>query len=330
MIQCTRESPTRPLRLITNIDDYLNELSEQEFKRVHRVSRSLFYRIAEKIKTGPTFLSMTLRFLAGSRMLDISHMYGYTDSYIYRKFHDVIALIVQHFPITQEENFKSPVLLAETDSNFRHKSCNGVMQGCIGAVDGLIIGIQKPNVKDPVAYFTTRYKKYGVNVQAICDSRRKFTFLSVRYGARMHDSKALELSNFSEDIAKNLPAKYWIAGDAAYRSSNFPEIVTPFDAGIVSYVSVPLVFFFSTSTSSSSVLTFFTCQRLSFPKLSLLSTQVVLGRKAISTSSFRNYASTSSAPSGSILAASESSGAPCDAPLIESRQSLPQRWRCTT
>lgn len=226
-----RESPTRSLRLIPDIDVYLDELSDEEFKRVHRVSRSLFYRIAEKIKTKTIYLSATLRFLAGSRMLDISHMYGLSESYIYRKFHDTIALIAHHFKITQQENFESPVFLKENAYNFRLKSSRGVLQGCVGAVDGLVIHIEKPRVEDPLAFFTTRYKKFGVNVQAVCDAKRKFCFLSVKYGAATHDSKALELSRFSEDVAKDLPPQYWIAGDAAYRASHFAEIVTPFTAG---------------------------------------------------------------------------------------------------
>ena len=39
-------------------------------------------------------------------------------------------------------------------------------------------------------FYTIRYKIFGVNVQAMCDSQRRFTMLSIRVGAAVHDSKA--------------------------------------------------------------------------------------------------------------------------------------------
>ena len=70
----------------------------------------------------------------------------------------------------------------------------GVVKGCIGSLDGISIKTYKPNRKyGPKGYYC-RKKFYSINVQAMCDSKRRFTFVSVKAVDSIHDSTAFGLS----------------------------------------------------------------------------------------------------------------------------------------
>eukprot|EP00961_Rhodomonas_salina_P105607 1421783-Rhodomonas_salina.1 len=67
---------------------------------------------------------------------------------------------------------------------------------------------------------------YGLNVQAMCDSRRIFTFVAVDCPASVHDSVAFSLSTLYRFLHV-LPEPFAILADAAYKS--IPRCLTLFD-----------------------------------------------------------------------------------------------------
>jgi len=127
-------------------------------------------------------LATGLRWLAGGSYADIKNVYEFSRSSYYRlrtTFLDAIlgceALEIR-FPETAEE-------LEDVRKRFTAKSSHNVMQGCVGALDGLLARIKCPGVKEsegyPRAYHSGHYNDYGLNVQAICDSRLRFLFFAV-------------------------------------------------------------------------------------------------------------------------------------------------------
>jgi hypothetical protein len=58
---------------------------------------------------------------------------------------------------------------------FASKSSNQVLTGCVGAIDGFFQPRKCPMVAEscgfPQAYFSGHYQSYGLNCQAICNSR---------------------------------------------------------------------------------------------------------------------------------------------------------------
>jgi len=75
---------------------------------------------------------------------------------------------------------------------FMGKSSFGVIDGCVGALDGWLCWIKVPLGKDTSSissYFSVHYQHYGVNVQAVCDYMCRFTYLSCRSPDRTGDSR---------------------------------------------------------------------------------------------------------------------------------------------
>jgi hypothetical protein len=77
---------------------------------------------------------------------------------------------------------------------FQGISWDGVLNGCVGALDGYLQHIAAPSYKDcgnVGAYFSGHYCIYGVNVQAMCDADCRFLFFSVASSGKTNDSVAI-------------------------------------------------------------------------------------------------------------------------------------------
>jgi hypothetical protein len=88
--------------------------------------------------------------------------------------------------------------------------------------------------------FFCRKGFYAINVQAICDGRRRFLDVSIRCPGAVNDNLAFGLSSMYKwldaghlaDITRSaaaclgLPNGFWVAGDNAYTCSD--SLVVPF------------------------------------------------------------------------------------------------------
>ena len=138
--------------------------------------------------------------------------------------HDVLKI---KFPTDHSKQRK-------TAEGFKSKSWVG-FDNCVGAVDGMLVWMTAPSKKvlketkvGALKFFCGRKKKYGMNLQAICDSNRKFIDIEVRHPASTSDY----LCFCTLDILKNKLSKdgflapgLAIYGDNAY--INTPFLVTP-------------------------------------------------------------------------------------------------------
>lgn len=78
----------------------------------------------------------------------------------------------------------------------------GVMTGCVGAVDGVALKINRPRpgcAGNPKEYFN-RKGFYAVVLQAICDHKRRFMFCSATMPGSTHDSRAFRHTSLWEVI----------------------------------------------------------------------------------------------------------------------------------
>ena len=120
-------------------------LSDRTFKRKYRVSKRTFSEILEKIKPSIEGRPRDHRCFNGSA--------GKVDTDI------KLACALRQL----------------SGGSYQRKSANGVIGGCVGAIDGLLVKIYKPPlpVQNP-ARFMSRKHFFALNVQAICDSNTKF------------------------------------------------------------------------------------------------------------------------------------------------------------
>ena len=76
---------------------------------------------------------------------------------------------------------------------FEQKSTEGVMSGCVGALDGYLLLIRTPSRKESLntrQFFSGHYQRIGLNVQAMVDSNLKFLYAAILKGGRSSDYKA--------------------------------------------------------------------------------------------------------------------------------------------
>eukprot|EP00658_Telonema_sp_P-2_P028421 TRINITY_DN2177_c0_g1_i2.p1 TRINITY_DN2177_c0_g1~~TRINITY_DN2177_c0_g1_i2.p1 ORF type:complete len:257 (+),score=25.86 TRINITY_DN2177_c0_g1_i2:202-972(+) len=116
----------------------------------------------------------------------------------------------------------------EIEAGF-NEAGHGVLTGCVGALDGLALKIDRPSLHDapdPKQFFN-RKGFHALVLQAVCDHKRRFLFGSATEPGSTHDSRAFKCSTLYKDLIKNkLPLGMWIAADDAYENSVF--CLTPF------------------------------------------------------------------------------------------------------
>jgi hypothetical protein len=116
-----------------------------------------------------------------------------------------------------ELKFKLPKTVKELDE-VRDGFTKGVMSGCVGALDGFLFLIRTPKRREAAnirLYFSGHYSRIGLNVQAMCDTNCKFTYVAVLAPGRSSDLKAYEKSLLQRWI-ENLPPMYFVSADNAY------------------------------------------------------------------------------------------------------------------
>ena len=68
-------------------------------------------------------------------------------------------------------------------NGFQAKCAHGLIRGCVGCIDGLLIEIKCPSESEcgnsPNSYYSGHYCCYGLNIQAVCDVYMHFIFFSV-------------------------------------------------------------------------------------------------------------------------------------------------------
>ena len=127
------------------------------------------------------------------------------------------------FPFDDDDKLKT-IADGFQESTSNHPA----LYGCVGALDGYAVRIRRPSlheVANPLDY-VNRKGFFSLNMQAICDAKCRFLFISIETPGSTHDASAFALSSFCERWSAQCGSKAWyIAADAAYPISE--NIVTP-------------------------------------------------------------------------------------------------------
>ena len=115
----------------------------------------------------------------------------------------VIDAIDAHseFQISYPADHEQQQAIAES---FRRKSAAS-FECCAGAIDGILVWIHKPSAEDCAKagcsegkFFCGRKHNFGLNCQAVCDTRGKFLEVPISYPGSTSDCLAFEgMSLFS-------------------------------------------------------------------------------------------------------------------------------------
>jgi len=182
---------------------------------------------------GSTRLSCALRFFAGGRPEDISVVHGISHS----AAHDSVWRVVDAVNRTEEMAIKFPTSHLQqrrVASRFRNAS-QADFDICVGAIDCMLIWIEKPSEKScrlarcgSKKFFCGRKHKFGLTLQAICDSDRRFMDVSLQHPASTSDFLAFTTSGMCAKLEREgfLDCGKVLFGDLAY--CNCRHMATPF------------------------------------------------------------------------------------------------------
>lgn len=250
-------------RTRVRLEDIFNEYGPVFFRRAYRMREDSFWRLLDLIeanmgnkgkgkrKRGRTpnghvsngiRLAMALRYFAGGDPLDIASVYKVNRSLVYES----VWLVIHAINSTKQLDIKFPTKHEEQQNvanDFQARSTAG-FNNCAGCLDGILIWIHKPSSVELAKlgiggkkFFCGRKKKFGLNMQAVCDSRRRFLDVEIRHPGATSDYLAFAVSGLHRKLeGKNphderlpfLRPGLALYGDNAY--VNTPWMVTPFKA----------------------------------------------------------------------------------------------------
>jgi DDE superfamily endonuclease len=237
------------------VSDIMRELGPGYTRRAYRMSTGSFFELhkllhkhlnpprSEKKKwrnggpngiiTTTVRLSIALRYFAGGRPEDIALVHGVSHSEVFRSVWKVVDAVLK----CEELSIKFPSDHAkqkELAEAFATKSQPG-FDCCIGAIDGMLLWTERFSDEEcanagcgPKKFFCGRKHKFGLNMQAICDSESRFLDVCIRHPGATSDF----LSFTSSSIYRKLEEDNFLApglclfGDLAYVNCRY--FVTPF------------------------------------------------------------------------------------------------------
>ena len=186
---------------------------------------------------GEIKLAITLRILGGGSYLDLAIIFKPTFNHANKLFVMVVNEWLCHpsfYPINGIDYVKDEDKMVQVATQFAQSS-NGILNGCIGAIDGWVVKIKKPTknldkVLEPSSFYS-RKGYYGLNVQCIVDQRKRFLYRTVKSRGAEHDSTAFKNSTLYKYLIENweklVQQKYFFVGDSAYALKSF--LHTPYD-----------------------------------------------------------------------------------------------------
>jgi DDE superfamily endonuclease len=201
------------------LHDYI---SESLVKSSSRISNCSGIPIATEIQ-----LHCCLRWLAGGSYLDVRLLAGISVASFYRCVQNCIHAIV----MCKELSIKFPSTAADIASaakNYRTISNHGMVDSCVGCLDGILIKIQVPSAKEVgnvKSFFSGHYHRYGINVQAVCDYQCRFICVAVAAPGGTNDIVAIRKTPIP-GLLSQLPVGYYLIGDNAYIATE--RLLTPF------------------------------------------------------------------------------------------------------
>jgi hypothetical protein len=181
----TRSASLRRLR--PSLSTVARDLSEDEFRRVFRMGRSIFTSLLNLLRTDllrdPSLrssgrrieseiqLALTLSLLAGASYLDRMMLFGVSRSACYEIFHDTTNVVLSRLEMSglPFDNIRRLSKLSLEFSESRLHS--NPLVGCVRAVDGTAVKLAKPRDHFVPRNYYCRKGFYSAPFRAIADGR---------------------------------------------------------------------------------------------------------------------------------------------------------------
>jgi DDE superfamily endonuclease len=210
---CTLESVlslnefTRALRMTPSSFWALLSVLERDLTRDEMMAaRSSGGRVEPAIR-----LALTIRILSGASYLGMMMLFRIAKSTVYEAFHSTIASITKRLAMPGLPSTYGELQRIAQDFAISRQPLNP-LQGCVGAVDGICIEIQKPADEYGPRDFYCRKGMHAIPAQAVVDAKYRFLYLSAKCAGSTPDAIAWESSSLGMRLRREpLPLGYWLA-----------------------------------------------------------------------------------------------------------------------
>ena len=269
----SEQSRNRRKKVRVRWDDISQRMGDYQFRRMFRMTRECFSSLCHSIIgaigeskfksqhyidaflsstniynahvlttggyiSGEVKLAITIRLLAGGDALDLAIIFDIYPSYLQIIMKDVLANWIIQPNIGKIDmlkylnNFED---MSKVSKGFAVRS-NGVLKGCIGAIDGWLVKIVRPcswwdGLINPVPFYS-RKGYYALNVQCIVDDRKKVLWAMYNNKGASHDSTCFKKSHLYTILKGMSDYLYerglFILGDSAYAIESF--LLPPYDS----------------------------------------------------------------------------------------------------
>ena len=176
-----------------------------------------------------------LRFMGGELPKSLEDMIGMSKSSVDR----VIDMFFDAIDSCSQLDIRLPAVddaedleLKSVALGFKGKSWSeGLFDGVVGAIDGWLCCTKSPidkNITNKRAYYLGHYKRFGLNVQAMCDLELRFIYFAVSAPGGTNDARAVRRCGTLQRWLQDLRGSgYFIVGDNAYVLSD--QLLIPFN-----------------------------------------------------------------------------------------------------
>lgn len=238
------------------VHEIYRRLGDKRFRRAYRMNVSTFYKLHRMLKTAleekffpkgggkrnykksdycidtDIRLSIAIRFFAGGKVDDIALVHGVSPSAVYETVWKVLDCINECEKLSI--NFPNHAQQKNIARGFFERSGAG-FKNVIGAIDGLLVWINKPpkkvckNIKCNEGKFKCgRKDKFGFNLQAICDHKLRFTWIDIQWPGSSSDYLAWVTSKLCQDLDKENSNIFYegatLVGDNAYVKKKYMAV----------------------------------------------------------------------------------------------------------
>ena len=208
-----------------NSEAYMNRLRELG----HTTQMSSIFNCCQHSSSGwvegELKVAMTLRYLAGATYLDLflafhisaNHILSIVSEVKREWFYHDSVLAIDYYKDVLEDGLRSAKISEEFSEGSR-----GILTGCIGAIDGWLCKIVCPSkneVKNPGKYMS-RKGFFAINVQVICDKKRRILWSCIGAKGSSHDSTVFKNSSLYKYLMRKADFLHergmYLVGDSAY------------------------------------------------------------------------------------------------------------------
>ena len=173
-----------------------------------------------------------LRFLYGSRVVDLVDIYGISPGSVNRIINKCLCAVVDSDHELLAIRLPDPTNYEELYNLSRRwealsTSC-GLLNGHLAAKDGWLAETEMPvDVLNRREYYSGHYKCYGLNVQAMVGPDLEFFYVCIAAPGKTNDVRAIKRCKGLIEWLQALPNGYFISGDNAYIISR--KVLVPHD-----------------------------------------------------------------------------------------------------